>query len=307
MRTPGIARVGEARPGAAAVPPRDAAMVIRSQLVRPDGMLRAWAAPVTCVSVTARPVAVVTTSWVATGRGTSSSSWIAIGPDRLSGWSKLTWIHWPTGGLRSRFGPGTGRVVVEGVDRVGTAGPPTARTPHDDAVTLRRAGQHGHRLVPGCCRRQQLAGRQARRRRAGRRADWSRSPCTCRRFCCSVSPNTVSARRSPSVTARLAAAASARVLAGDHGGPAAAARPARQLQQRVGAAVDQHRSTHREGRRPGSPGRPAGLAAWKISTAGYAARIAGTCRAVRRPERAGRDRRAERRHPRESGFAQRHC
>ena len=61
-------------PGPPRVPPRVASRVIRSHLVPPDGMFSGCAAPVTCVSVTARPVAVVTTSRVATGRGMSSSS-----------------------------------------------------------------------------------------------------------------------------------------------------------------------------------------------------------------------------------------
>ena len=83
-------------PGPPRVPPRVAAMVIRSQRVLPDGMSSGWAAAVVWVSVTAWPVAVVTTRRVATGRGTSSSRRIVTGPDRFSGRSKLIWIHCPS-------------------------------------------------------------------------------------------------------------------------------------------------------------------------------------------------------------------
>ena len=84
-RTPGIVTSLMPAPGPPCVPPRVASMVIRSHLVPPDGTFSGCAAAVTCVSVTARPVAVVTTSRVATGRGMSSSRRTVTGPDRFSG------------------------------------------------------------------------------------------------------------------------------------------------------------------------------------------------------------------------------
>ena len=67
--TPGTAIPLIPAPGPPAVPPRVRSIVIRSQLVEPDGMFSFWVAPVTWVLVSTCPVAVVTVSRVATGRG----------------------------------------------------------------------------------------------------------------------------------------------------------------------------------------------------------------------------------------------
>src|SRR5271165_2306873 len=71
-------------------------MVTRSQPLVPGGIRSGWAVPVTRVSVTARPAAVVTVSWVATGRGMSSRSLMVAAPDKSRGLEKLIWIHCPT-------------------------------------------------------------------------------------------------------------------------------------------------------------------------------------------------------------------
>src|SRR3984957_14386722 len=67
--TPGTAIPLIPAPGPPAVPPWVRSIVTRSQLVVPDGMFSFWVAPVTVVVVSTCPVAVVTVSRVATGRG----------------------------------------------------------------------------------------------------------------------------------------------------------------------------------------------------------------------------------------------
>src|ERR1700761_5168526 len=134
-QTPGTAMPLMPAPGPPAVPPWAESMVIRSQLVVPDGMFSFWVAPVTRVVVSACPVAEVTVSRVATGRGTSSSSRMFTGVPTSIGWLKLICSHWPTAeaGLASTQ-------AVFGLPSKALTGSPwgywSSHDPAEEAVTL---------------------------------------------------------------------------------------------------------------------------------------------------------------------------
>src|ERR1700760_464419 len=132
--TPGIATPLMPAPGPPAVPPLVASMVIRRKPVVPDGMFSFWVAPVTEVAVSTLPVAVVTVSRVATGRGMSSSSLTSTGVPRSIGWLKLICSHCPA----ALVVPST--QAVPGLPSHALTGSPCGYSqihePAEDAVTL---------------------------------------------------------------------------------------------------------------------------------------------------------------------------
>ena len=94
-------------------------MVIRSQLVGPGRTLSCWVGVGRRGDRGTLPAAVLTLTWFAMDRlKPSSSSWMPMLDGRSSVWSKVIWIHWPTGVSGVAFRPGGGGVPVEGVDRV---------------------------------------------------------------------------------------------------------------------------------------------------------------------------------------------
>jgi hypothetical protein len=132
--TPGIATPLMPAPGPPAMPPLVASMVIRSQLEVPDGMFSFWVAPVTWVAVSTLPVAVVTVSRVATGRGMSSSSLTLTGVPRSIGWLKSICSHCPAALVvpSTQAVPGLASNALTG----SPCGYSVSHEPAEEAVTL---------------------------------------------------------------------------------------------------------------------------------------------------------------------------
>ena len=180
-------------------------------------------------------------------------------PGKLERVVKVDLDPLPVGAVGARLGPGGGRVAVERVHRVALRYLPQPG-PRRGGGDAGRAGQHGDGLMTGGAGRQELAGRLAGgalrvigRNGAGRGVGIRRVVVG--------QAETVSARRSPSVTSCWVAGGSAPVS-----WPAiTAAWPPRhalglQLQQRGGTAVDERgRGGGQDGRRAGPLGRIDGL------------------------------------------------